>query len=77
MVRALATGGGCGGWYPVEMTITTVLPRSACEAGWVPTASPTGMLEFTAPPTAGLNPAAVRAATAASTDIAAMPGIIT
>ena len=31
------TGGGGGGTYPVEVMITTWLPRSACELGWVPT----------------------------------------
>src|SRR4029079_4313474 len=72
---AAAGGSGAGGGtYPVEVTITTVLPRSACEAGWVPTASPTWMLYFTSLPPTGLNPAAVRAAMASFTDIPAMPG---
>ena len=46
------------------MTIVTALPRSARPAGWVPTTRPTGMLESTALPTTGWNPAEATAAMA-------------
>ena len=60
---------------PVERVITTLLPRGAHKSGWVPMTKPAGMLEFTAPPTTGWNPAAVRAATALSKVTPATLGI--
>ena len=70
MVTGVGAGGVSGaGSDPVEVYITTVLPRSARDLGWVPTTRPAEMLELTATPTTGLNPAAVRVASASPTDI--------
>lgn len=63
-------GGGIGSESaPVEVYITIVLPRIARDLGWVPTTKPAVMLELTAIPTIGLNPAEVRTAVASLTDM--------